>query len=71
MRRMFKKIIKWLYWKLKCNKEEPWASQIVLYAIPHKMSKKEITTFIFEVEDRYGLKAKSSCVFPLKEIENY
>jgi len=34
VKKLLRKMLIWAYWHFKCHRDEPWADQLLLYAIP-------------------------------------
>lgn len=47
MKKLLQKLIMKLYWKLGCHTIEPFAHQLVLYAIPKPLREKDIVTIMY------------------------
>lgn len=51
LKRFIQNIIKYLYWKLKCNQIDGYAFQLLLYVMPSKMTKKKCSLLLGKIED--------------------
>lgn len=78
MKKFIQKIIIKLYWKFNCHTIESFASQLVVYAIPAKISKMQMTSILGQVTNNineqnrnyeFKIKPIAGCVFPEKKIE--
>jgi hypothetical protein len=50
MNKIIRKIIKYLYWKFKCNQDESWAHQMLLYIVPKNIRAKKACFILAQIE---------------------
>ena len=78
MKRILQKLIIWAYWKLNCHTIEPFSDQLLMYAIPAKMTREQMTTLCLQVKKQmigtkleWDLLPIAGCSFPKKHIDNF